>query len=402
MKLKLKILIFSLLCFFGSLLRAEAPSALYLSWVRDPTSTMVIQWHTSKKSPDSEILYREVGDKEWQKASGKVEPLLKSSILVHTVELAELKADTYYHFKVDKEEALYKFRTCPNTLNQRALRFAVAGDAYFYLYLLRQMNAEIAKTDPDFVVVGGDIAYTHGHKSPFKGKEWEARRWGTFLEEWQKQMVTPDGRLIPMVVVVGNHDVEPRKLGGAFYTLFAFPEKNVPYRALDFGSYFSLFLLDTGHTYPIDGDQASWLNESLAARAQVPFKIPVYHVAAYPSVYRYDSSVPTKIRSTWVPLFEKYGVKLAFENHNHAYKRTHPIKEGKVDPQGVTYLGDGAWGVSPRKPKPLKETWYIAKSTQQDCFWLVTLDQNGYTVKSFDQEGALIEKLPQIPVKIAK
>ncbi|MBI2742812.1 MAG: metallophosphoesterase family protein [Chlamydiales bacterium] len=374
-------------------LGAEEPSALYLSWTRDPTSTMVIRWHTSKKDRETEVSYQKEGEKTWKKREGTAALLQKSSLLIHSTELTDLEEDTTYLFKVGEEETTYKFRTCPKSL-KRPLRFAVAGDAYFYLYLLRKMNTQIAAADPDFVVVGGDIAYAHGHKSLFKGRDWEAKRWGTFLQEWQKQMVTSDGRLIPMVVVVGNHDVKSRQIGGAFYQLFPFPQENIPYRTLDFGSYFSLFLLDTNHTYPIDGEQSKWLDSALSARMDVPFKIPVYHVAAYPSVYQYEGSVPTKIRSTWVPLFEKYGVKLAFENHNHAYKRSHPIKAGKIDPEGITYLGDGAWGVSPRKPRPLASSWYLAKAAQLDCFWLITLGQEGYTVRSYDEEGSLIEELP--------
>ncbi len=358
---------------------------------------MVIQWHTSKKEAISEISYKREAETTWRSATGIVTPFAKEALLVHTVELTDLQADTMYQFRIGQSKNIYKFRTCPKNL-ERPLRFAIAGDVYFYLYLLRKMNHEIAQSDPDFVVVGGDIAYTNGHKSLFKGKDWERKRWGTFFEEWHKQMVAPDGRLIPMVVVIGNHDVKSKVEGGSFYKLFAFPEENIPYRALDFGTYFSLFLLDTNHTYPIEGLQSAWLNEALAKREAVSFKIPVYHVGAYPSVYRYDGHIPTKIRDMWVPLFEKYGVKFAFENHNHAYKRTHPIKAGKVDQTGVIYLGDGAWGVAPRKPKPIKDQWYMATSAQKNCFWLISLSKEGYAVKSLDGEGKLIEELPLIPI----
>ncbi len=388
-------LILALLCLFSSVFGAELPLAPYLSWKGDPTSTMVVQWHTSQKQPLSALSYRQEGSNEWREAIGTSNGLPKSALLVHSVELVDLQADTMYQFRLGETGSIYKFRTCPKDL-KRPLKFAIAGDVYFYLYLLRKMNQEIASSDPDFVIVGGDLAYTHGHKTLFKGRDWEAKRWGTFFREWHKQMVAPDGRLIPMLVVVGNHDVKPHELGGAFYSLFAFPEKNKAYRALDFGPYFSLFLLDTNHTHPIGGEQALWLEEALSRRAEVPFKIPVYHVGAYPSVYPYESRVPKMIRELWTPLFEKHGVKLAFENHNHAYKRTHPIKAGKVDPEGVVYLGDGAWGVSPRKPKNIKNQWYMAKSAQLNCFWLVTLSQEGYAVKSLNREGKLIEELPHV------
>jgi hypothetical protein len=87
-------------------------------------------------------------------------------------------------------------------------------------------------------------------------------------------------------------------------------------------------------------------------------------VPAYPSV-RKDEGTTLEIRQHWVPLFEKAGVSAAFEHHDHAYKRTHPLLGGKVQDapaKGVTYLGDGAWGASIRKVRPPADVPHIAKS----------------------------------------
>lgn len=389
-RIMLKFWLFVCLLLFSSI-EAKAPSALYLSWKKDPTTTMVIQWHTSAEHPDSIIYLNKEGEAEWKSCEGR-SSLLKSSILVHTIELEELKENSVYFFRVGKEQEIYKFRTCAQNLETRPLRFIVAGDAYYYHYLFQTMNQQMAKIDPDFIVIGGDIAYVYNSKKFFKGKNWEERRWGAFFEEWKKQMVTSDGRLIPLVAVVGNHDVSPKQQENSFYAVFAFPEKNTAYRVLDFGSYLSLFLLDTNHTHPIEGPQTTWLEKELLLRSHISYKIPVYHVAAYPSIYPYDGSIPTKIRKEWIPFFEQYGVKFAFENHNHAYKRTYPIKEGRIDPQGIVYLGDGTWGVAPRIPE---KRWYTARSAAMNCFWLVSLSSTGAQFQSFGLNGALIEEIAQ-------
>lgn len=104
-------------------------------------------------------------------------------------------------------------------------------------------------------------------------------------------MVTTDGRLIPLIPVIGNHDVKRRFRRTPadalfFYTLFAMPGIQ-GYNVLDFGNYMSLFLLDSGHTHPIKGKQTEWLRESLKQRKNVPYKFPIYHVAAFPSVRKY-------------------------------------------------------------------------------------------------------------------
>jgi hypothetical protein len=243
----------------------------------------------------------------------------------------------------------------------------------------------VAKQDPDFVVMGGDIAYTKDHLRLFGPNELD--RWQQFFKSWKEDMVTSDGRLIPIVAVVGNHDVgkaDPKK--ELFYTMFAFPDPYVSYRTLDFGSYLRLILLDTGHTYSV-GSQTQWLESALQTEAQ--YKIPIYHVAAYPSYYPFEATTSKKIREQWVPLFEKYGVKTVFENHNHCYKRTYKLKNGKVDEEGIVYFGDGAWGVPPRQPK--KEVWYLANTMSINCFYLVTMDKNHYVIEAKTNDGKVID-----------
>ncbi len=109
-----------------------------------------------------------------------------------------------------------------------------------FLSTLRKMNAQIASQDPDFVVVGGDIAYTTNRRAVYKGEGWELNRWNIFLKEWKSLMVTGGGRMIPMMVVLGNHDIKPLSLSPKsehflFYELFALEEKGMPYRVFDVG-----------------------------------------------------------------------------------------------------------------------------------------------------------------------
>jgi hypothetical protein len=374
----------------------DSPSILYLSWQHDPTSTMTVQWHTNLKDLRSTLYYQKVGEERWKEAKGKAAAFHYSKQLVHTVELIHLEPATDYTFRIGTFSTPYRFRTMPKQIDQR-VRFVVGGDVYLYQNLLKKMNQQIAKLDPDFIVIGGDIAYANGQVRFFRKKGWAVGRWNTFLKQWKKQMVTSDGRLIPMLVVVGNHDVDLKRTtlqerGLLFSDLFALPEPAKAYRAVDFGSYLSLFLLDTGHLQPIEGEQSKWLEGAFENRQKTPYKMAIYHLAAYPSVYPYMGEGPLKIRQNWVPLFEKNKLQLAFENHNHAYKRTFAIKEGKVDEKGVVYLGDGAWGVSPRKPLSAKKTWYLARSAQKNCFWSVTLFSKECAVESLDIKGRTIEK----------
>ncbi len=390
----IRIALFFFFFMFSWKTHASSPSILYLTWTHDPATTMTIQWHSDKEEPQTLVLFRRLDEKQWQSKEGEGNPLHSTDFIVHTVELDQLKPGTDYEFKFPNKRGSYKFRTMPEKLD-RPIRFVIGGDAYFHLNLFRKMCAQIAAQDPDFVVVGGDIAYTNGRRSIFQTKNWEINRWRKFLREWKLQMASKDGRLIPLLPVIGNHDVrgsqqDPFYNEIYFYEIFTFPNKDVSYRSINFGSYLSLMLLDSGHTYPIDGKQTQWLADALAEKENFSYKFAAYHVGAYPSVYPYTGFIPRQIRENWCPNFEQYHLNGAFEHHSHAFKRTYPIKQEKIDPNGVVYFGDGSWGVSPRKAKNAKE-WYMLKGDQENAVFLVTLDQHVGAIEALSIEGRVID-----------
>jgi hypothetical protein len=126
----------------------------------------------------------------------------------------------------------------------------------------------------------------------------------------------------------------------------------------------SLVLLDTDHIAPIGGEQTSWLAKTLADRQDRPHLIAVNHVPAYPSYRPSDGSgekfgTGEEQRKYWSPLYEKFNVDVVLEHHDHTFKRTHPLTDGRYDKNGVIYLGDGSWGKL-RVPKTPEERPYLA------------------------------------------
>jgi hypothetical protein len=174
-----------------------------------------------------------------------------------------------------------------------------------------------------------------------------------------------------------------------FYSLFAMPGQQ-GYNVLDFGNYMSLVILDSGHTHPVSGAQEEWLAKTLSERVNVPNKFALYHVPAYPSVRHQNNHDSSEVSTHWVPLFEAFGLTAAFENHDHAYKRTHPILKGRPDPSGVVYLGDGAWGMK-RTRKPKSQRWYLAKTASSRHFILVTLEKESRHFSAISSTGEVID-----------
>ena len=363
--------------FFAFLIGAE-PEALYLTWVDDPTTTMAVVWF----GEEGKVLYRIEGEKEWSSQEGEKHKARYLS------QLEGLKEGSTYLFKLEGSQATYKFRTLPKILS-REVRFTVGGDVFYYWgnQTFQRMNHAVAHDDPDFVVLGGDIAYTTGRKKAFKSRDWELNRWMQFFQEMQKGMTRDDGRMIPMLPVIGNHDVHQKKTKDEemFYEVFPFPEEGKAYRNIVFGDYLDLVLLDTGHTSPIDGDQTAWLEKTLEQVA-FPFVFAVYHVGAYPSYYAYNGQAAQKVRKFWVPLFEKARISGAFEHHSHAFKKTYPIKEGKVDPEGVIYFGDGSWGVPPRE---VYQAWYLEIAESVNACWFVHLTNKEARLEARTETGEI-------------
>lgn len=358
----------------------QALDSLYLTFAEDPAHSIAIHWLEEKSLKDKKIFYRKLNEEIWQEALYEEErwgkDFLKRSLLT------KLEADTDYVFCLEKDSPLYRFSTLPATLD-RPLRIAIGGDAYQKAGPFEAMNKTVAKMAPDFVILGGDIAYAN------RGDP--VTRWKDFLRIWYRTMRTEEGRLIPLVAAVGNHEILPKSKGGGSLFLQLFPYlEHGSYGKLDLVGCSCFLLLDTNHLHPIEGAQTAWLKQTLETKKEYPYKFAVYHIAAYPSIYEYKDKTSSLIRMHWCPLFEENGLIAAFENHNHAFKRTYPIKSEKIDPSGVVYMGDGAWSVPPRNRKDSR--WYLKERKKSNCFSMMTLAKGRSKVQTFDLKGKMIDE----------
>lgn len=333
---------------------------LFLTWFRDPTTTMAVQWigpdHAT--APKTVRAARRDGD-EWKAADVAAAPFGRTDLKVFRAEFTGLAPGTEYVFQLGKGPQTHRFRTCPAKATD-TFTWVSGGDCGVGPAAVRT-NQIAAKQEPHFALVGGDLGYDNGVS---------ALSALLFARNYAKHMIDPKGRLIPLVTCIGNHEVRGgyrAKRADATYFLPQFDGffKEKTYGTLDFGDYLSLVLLDTGHVEPIGGEQADWLDSALAEREGRPHLFVANHVPAYPS-YRAPEGSKDKFgtgeanRLHWCPLFEKYRVDAVLEHHDHTFKRTHPLTGGLIDKYGVPYLGDGSWGML-RTPVPPEKRPYLAK-----------------------------------------
>lgn len=372
----------------AALLAADPGETVFLTWHGDPLTTMTVHWLAPRGGSDGQVVYGPTGEAASAVATGTRRTLPGGELDLHEVRLAGLEPGATYEFCIAGSSRLCRFRTMPASADD-PITFVDGGDVYREA-IDEAMYRTAAGCDPMFAVVGGDIVYDNGDPDG-------ADRWLEWLRAWSRLMVAPDGRAVPLLAAIGNHEVagqfgrSPRD-APLYYSIFVPPGAS-SHRVVDIGGYMSIVLLDSGHTQEVAA-QSSWLGEALAERPGVPHLFAVYHVPAWPSVRSFDGDVSREIRREWVPLFERYGVDVAFEHHDHAYKRTHPIREGRVDPAGVLYFGDGAWGVPPRDVHSAESTWYLARSQAVQNVIVTTIDGDRRTHRAVAPDGTLIDSWP--------
>lgn len=374
---------------------------IYLEWVGDPSSTMVINWVDLYPEGTTTLLWRREGETEWKSAKATRRAVPPTSLQRCSVELTGLAPDSRYELSIGKEpekgsRPLF-FRTMPADLAARPVRFVEGGDTMATREMFETMNRQAAALDPDFVMLGGDLAYENG--------TWSARvvEW---LGAWSKTALTKDRRLLPLVAGIGNHEVrghyngKPPADAPYYYGLMSLPEGRAR-RVLDFGQYLSLVLLDTGHTEAVDGEQAAWLRRTLEARRDQRFLFPSYHYPAWGTTKApkdgtpLDNPIAQAIRANWVPVFEQFGISAAFEHDHHNFKRTHRILDGKRDDErGLLYLGDGAWGVYVRTVPAEGTAWWLAKAEARNHLWCVDLRNDGTAlIRAIDEKGTVFDSV---------
>ena len=339
------------------------PTALFLTWQRDPTTTMTIQWVGAEADGAQRPLwYAKKGTEQWRKQGYAVRPYPLSDRSIFRAELTGLEPGEDYVFRVGTDSSEQGFRTMP-AKDTNTIQFVSGGDSGDGSSA-RRTNVLAAAQAPAFVLLGGDLAYENGV---------DPDTFLRFLDNYSRDLRDERQRLIPMVACIGNHEVEggyeqPRTRAPFFYSMFDGLFSETGYATLDFGQYMSLVLLDTNHTSPIAGAQTDWLEQTLKEREDCPNVFVANHVPAYPSYrsFQGDADQPgtgAANRKYWVPLFERYNVDAVLEHHDHTYKRTHPLLDGRTNAKGVTYLGDGSWGKI-RKPNDLANRPYLAVASE--------------------------------------
>jgi hypothetical protein len=360
---------------------------VYLTWHDvDTTTTMTVNYHTgddfevSQVYFDTEARHGDPGAYRFRRVGeARTVPGARRRKL-HTVHLTDLTPGATYHFIAGDPVTGFTeertFRTIPD--DGGPIRFAVGGDVSNYRTAWL-MARRVAAEAPDAVMIGGDIAYAGG----------SYLLWDKWLRRWDKLMVAPDGRTIPVVLAIGNHE-----LGGSPFFQRLFDQGGETFFVRTFGPDIVCVVLDTGNVVPYDGRQSRWLRETLEAHASYPVKLALYHDPLYPAHKSFDQQASVAGREHWLPLFDRFGLTAAFEHDDHLYKRTKLLTQGRVSPDGTLYIGGGSWGMPPRPPRGEP---YLARAEQTRNVVIVDVRADEIEYRAIGTYGKTFDRFVQTP-----
>src|SRR6516164_6031380 len=139
------------------------PSTLFLTWQRDPTTTMTVQWiGTVGETSDTTVTYSALQTVTWlllpqagpwQSQAAVARPYPMTDLKVFRAELTGLTPGTDYQFRIGKQSPTYRFRTMPAKATD-TIPFVSGGDCGVNPHTVAN-NVQAARLDPMFAVVGG-------------------------------------------------------------------------------------------------------------------------------------------------------------------------------------------------------------------------------------------------------
>lgn len=341
------------------------PRHVRVTWMENPQHEAVISWSTTEPCTGNRVSYdtesrggvlgeyasqvREIHTGEYTRTEDDLE-YGEPPLYYHHAHVSGLEPATAYFFVVSSEgkhSREFHFITAPD--DNRDLSVLFGGDSRIggsepYLHEDRRgMNRRMKA-----------LAEAHGDVTAFcHGGDFYQRAELRYMRPWltdHELTVTEGGRIIPIIPARGNHD---RAIG--FEEMFWWPDREHDYYYVtQISREIALVTLNT--EISLAGDQRMWLDRTLRElQPENRWLYVQYHKPAYSSVRGWTDGEDR--RHYFVPLFEKYGVNIVAESHDHALKRTLPIFEGGPHEDGITYIGDGGLGVPQRTPDP--ERWYL-------------------------------------------
>ncbi len=401
----------------------DKPHYVYLVCTSDPAHTINVSWRTDENYT-GEVRYDTVSlgsdPNAYSYSAEGTGGVTTSEIYgyIHHVELTGLEPGTIYYFICGDSDHGWSeelsFKTAP--VEREHIRFVQGGDSRSeqrsseYQYPWPDFRDNISKLmasyNPDFVLFTGD--YLWSSQDPVGGDTWD--NWlGAMFKYWR----TSDDRLIPIIPVIGNHEVyypepylyNPTTQASNYYMIFDLPveENRYAWYSLNWGPDLHIIALDSeilNRESDPWNEQVEWLGEDLLEHMNDLIKIAADH---RPVLEEHS------LQSDLSMEFDMYHLDIMFSGHVHCYKRSHPLNffypenEQITEPEnGTIYVVSPGWGEQPEEASP---RWYAAvEPIPERQFVLADLYENGtFYLRAINIDNEIIDEftiqksVPSVP-----
>jgi acid phosphatase type 7 len=279
-------------------------------------TSMTISWET-KEASNSVVEYAE--NSKFAASGGAYDQRLEDQANTkrHNIVLNSLAPSTTYHYRVvsgpDKSLDI-DFHTAVRSTEPFTL--AAYGDTRTNTNYHDSVVKRIIENKPDLVINSGDLVENGNDMS----------LWNIFFNTIKNL-----ANNVPYYPSLGNHELDSQNYYDLFYAPTGGGREKEEWYSFDYGNA-HIIALDSGNRYSTD--QQTWLEKDLANsynKAQwtfVFFHNPPYSSSSHGSEF---ATMPK-----WLSAFEKYGVDIVFNGHDHVYERSQS--------NGIWYIITGAGG----------------------------------------------------------
>ncbi len=238
--------------------------------------------------------------------------------------------------------------------------------------------ARMAEANPDFALHAGDLAYSGG--DPVK--------WDAFMQ--QVAPLNDRGQYWP---AIGNHEYE----GGLslYADRFSLPNNE---RWYSFNhSNVHVVSLDGGPTYDaVPMGETEWLEADLGYNAQDPLHPWTIVELHYPLFTTGPHGSWLGGRSLWGSLFDRSGVELVIQGHDHMYERSWPVlasggvtQQSYDSPGAPVYVTTGGGG-APLYLPVLDAPWSAFRASSYETL-RVTVDGGQMAIAAIRPDGTILD-----------
>ena len=393
---------------------SKDPDRIILTFNGNPSTKRAVTWRTDSnvEKAKAQIAVAGVNSKFTQDAIEYIATtqefdlgLYKSnnSLIVnyHSVIFENLKPNTLYAYRVgdDKNWSEWtQFKTANNKYSPT--QFVYFGDAQNDILSNWSRVIRMAyQTAPNasFVIHAGDLVDT-AHRD-YEWAQW-FKAGGFIHSQWTA------------IPVVGNHEFQrvndstSRRLSIQWRPQFSLPvEENLDeklHETVYTVEYQDVLILVLNSTGPLE-EQTEYIKEKLS-NTDAKWKIVTNHHSVFSPAEGRDFEYARRV---WKPLFDKYGVDLVLNGHDHTYARGHiPIKSLNSDDLGnfktlyvTSVSGPKQYKVDNEALNNYKSDGYINQKTgeQTQFYQVISIEGNklfydAYTVLGDKYDSAIITK----------